>query len=303
MNPENCSGRGSTRRRMGILAASAAVVAGLATAPIAPAVDGGARAVSAPHPLFHLPFPCGETWRAYTHTGHAYPDAQLDFGQGSPPDGRQVVAARAGTVAENGVYGDGSSYLVLDHGDGWSTRYVHMRTASMARTGSVVRSGDPIGEVGDVGSAGQFHLHFEQRHDGVPVPIRFDDEPVTYKYFPEYVTLVSGNCGGEPSEPEPVAPPEPAPQPPAPEPVAPPRPADDQVQDARPPAPAAPLPAHRPTSAPEPDVPSGAGAGGDTAPPAAPARPALDHLLGQRDAYRFTPTMPEFARPWEGTEG
>src|SRR6266545_2425968 len=87
------------------------------------------------------------------------------------------------------------SYVLIDHGSGWQSRYLHMQTGSLARVGTWVDAGDPIGQVGDVGSAGAYHLHYEQRLNGIPQAVLLDGQPVTYRYYPNYATYTSQNCG------------------------------------------------------------------------------------------------------------
>src|SRR6266498_635687 len=176
----------SVRRKVKIAFAVAVAATGLLISQL-PAVAAG-------RPVFQMPFPCGQTWRAYTHSGHAYPLAQLDWGQ-PPSSGKRVVASASGTVVGSGVYNDGVSYVLVDHGSGWQSRYLHMQTGSLARVGTWVDAGDPIGQVGDVGSAGAYHLHYEQRLNGIPQAVLLDGQPVTYRYYPNYATYTSQNCG------------------------------------------------------------------------------------------------------------
>jgi murein DD-endopeptidase MepM/ murein hydrolase activator NlpD len=82
--------------------------------------------------------------------------------------GQPVIAPADGVVTfaeEAGGYG---RLLILDHGQGISTRYGHL--ASFATTvGQSVRRGDVIGYVGRSGRATGPHLHYEVRLHDVPV--------------------------------------------------------------------------------------------------------------------------------------
>ncbi|MEZ5812599.1 MAG: peptidoglycan DD-metalloendopeptidase family protein [Rhizobiaceae bacterium] len=71
----------------------------------------------------------------------------------------QGAAAVAGRECGNG--------LAIDHGDGVTAHYCHLRRASLAvRAGEKVRSGQKIGEIGASGLAAYPHLHVAVRRDG-----------------------------------------------------------------------------------------------------------------------------------------
>ncbi|NCC67064.1 MAG: peptidase M23 [Clostridia bacterium] len=85
------------------------------------------------------------------------------------PSGTPILAADSGTVAvaayEAGGYGN---YIVLNHGDGRSTRYAHM-SAFAVSAGQSVTQGQVIGYVGSTGLSTDAHLHFETRVNGTAV--------------------------------------------------------------------------------------------------------------------------------------
>ena len=85
------------------------------------------------------------------------PHAGLDI---AAPQGTEVRAAAAGTVslAEPDLYYTGGT-VMIDHGHGLSTIYVHM-SKLLVKKGDVVRQSDPIGAVGMTGRATGPHLHF-----------------------------------------------------------------------------------------------------------------------------------------------
>lgn len=77
------------------------------------------------------------------------------------PHGTTVRAARSGRVIESRAdleRGWGWT-VVLEHPDGWITRYAHL-SATLARTGELVTAGQPIGRVGNTGRTTGTHLHF-----------------------------------------------------------------------------------------------------------------------------------------------
>ena len=92
----------------------------------------------------------------------------------SAPTGTPILAADSGTVVtvsyEAGGYGN---YVVINHGNGRSTRYAHM-SAFAVSTGQYVTQGQVIGYVGSTGLSTGSHLHFETRVNGTAV------DPYTY---------------------------------------------------------------------------------------------------------------------------
>ena len=76
--------------------------------------------------------------------------------------GTPLVAAHGGVVKYAGYHGRAGNYLVID-GEGVDTdnAYMHLRDVPLVKTGDRVRTGQPIGFVGDTGSASACHLHFE----------------------------------------------------------------------------------------------------------------------------------------------
>ncbi len=77
------------------------------------------------------------------------------------PPGTAVHATRAGRVIESRAdYARGWGWtIILDHGDGWQTRYAHL-SRNLARVGDEVVSGQVIGRSGNTGHSTGPHLHF-----------------------------------------------------------------------------------------------------------------------------------------------
>lgn len=60
--------------------------------------------------------------------------------------------------------------VIMDNGDGWQTQYCHMRRGSViVKKGQVIKTGMPLGMVGQSGDAAFVHLHLTVRHDKKPV--------------------------------------------------------------------------------------------------------------------------------------
>lgn len=82
------------------------------------------------------------------------------------PLGTPVKAARSGRVVTagptNGPYG---TMVILDHGDGMTTRYAHL-SAVTVEPGQKVKRDRVIGAIGSTGFSTGPHLHFEVRQDG-----------------------------------------------------------------------------------------------------------------------------------------
>jgi murein DD-endopeptidase MepM/ murein hydrolase activator NlpD len=127
---------------------------------------------------YKLPYPAGVTYQvtqgnggSFSHTNlynfHAY-----DFGMAQ---GNQVVAARGGTVKslyegsneggctsyyQNNWY-KFTNYVVIDHGDGTSSLYAHLKFNSVVvNVGEKVSQGQKIAESGATGHVCNAHLHF-----------------------------------------------------------------------------------------------------------------------------------------------
>lgn len=94
-----------------------------------------------------------------------------DFHQGidisTASCGKDVVAARAGTVAYSSTDSSGSKTIIVDHGGGFRTWYAHLASRSVAR-GAKVSKGQKIGTIGDTGNAIGCHLHFAVEWTGFP---------------------------------------------------------------------------------------------------------------------------------------
>lgn len=82
--------------------------------------------------------------------------------------GAPIAAAAAGRVISAGPDGGYGNLIVIDNGDGVTTRYGHC-SQIYARVGENIAAGQTIGAVGSTGHSTGPHLHFEVRVGDKPV--------------------------------------------------------------------------------------------------------------------------------------
>ena len=81
------------------------------------------------------------------------------------PQGTPIYASRGGTVTA-ATYGSASGYYVsINHGDGYSSSYLHM-THYVVKSGQQVSQGQLIGYMGSTGVSTGPHLHFSIYYNG-----------------------------------------------------------------------------------------------------------------------------------------
>ncbi len=84
------------------------------------------------------------------------------------PVGTPTYAADAGTVTIAGWSDSAGNWVVIDHGNGLVTKYMH-HSRIVVSAGQSVRKGQKIGEVGSTGQSTGPHLHFQVEVNGVAV--------------------------------------------------------------------------------------------------------------------------------------
>lgn len=150
----------------------------------------------------------------YGYRTHPVTGEQLSFHTGidlANGCGTDVVAAAAGKVTKK-VYpypnctncGSVSygNYIDIDHGNGWYTRYGHLKTIYV-NVGDVVSSGYLVGLSGSTGISTGCHLHFEVRKKGHvainggesmdPYPFIFGSEAIDSNYKDEDESINTEN--------------------------------------------------------------------------------------------------------------
>ena len=87
----------------------------------------------------------------------------------SAPQGTPIYAAKSGKVTTTSYQAGGAGYYVsINHGDGFSSIYMHM-THYIVKPGDYVNAGQVIGYVGSTGGSTGPHLHFGISYNGTYV--------------------------------------------------------------------------------------------------------------------------------------
>lgn len=93
------------------------------------------------------------------HKGHDY----------AAPRGTPIYAAAAGTVVIAGWSDSAGNWVVISHGNGLVTKYMHMYQSPAVSAGDKVVKGQYIGGVGTTGQSTGNHLHFQVELNGEAV--------------------------------------------------------------------------------------------------------------------------------------
>jgi murein DD-endopeptidase MepM/ murein hydrolase activator NlpD len=106
------------------------------------------------HPIYGIP---------KMHSG-------LDF---TAPQGTPIYATGDGTVTTAGVGNGTGNHVIINHGYGYETVYMHM-VRIKSHVGQTVKRGEVIGWVGNTGASTGPHCHYEVHVNGEPVdPVYF----------------------------------------------------------------------------------------------------------------------------------
>ncbi|MBM7333308.1 MAG: peptidoglycan DD-metalloendopeptidase family protein [Alcanivorax sp.] len=103
--------------------------------------------------------------RHHPITGRISPHYGTDFAM---PVGTAVEAPADGVVRRATRGALAGNYLVLDHGNGYQTRYMHL-SKLLVHAGDTVEQGQVIADSGNTGRSTGPHLHYELRLNGRPV--------------------------------------------------------------------------------------------------------------------------------------
>ncbi len=140
-------------------------IMGAARAPIAPVV-----APTPPKPAisFAAPLPGHDINSAFgmrelETENHARVHEGVDI---AAPQGEAIHATADGQVVKAGLSSSYGNFVEIDHGDGITSFYAHMKRPALVRIGEKVQAGEVLGRVGTTGHSTGPHLHFEIRKDG-----------------------------------------------------------------------------------------------------------------------------------------
>ena len=155
---------------MAYFAAAAAAAAAARKAASSGGGSAGAPVVSGNGTFTH---PCpGYTyissefgWRAQPIPGASTNHKGMDFAAGT---GTPIYAAADGTVTSARYSGNAGNMIVINHGNGLQTYYMHCSKIYVS-AGTKVSKGQNIGAVGSTGNSTGPHLHFQVMSGGRPV--------------------------------------------------------------------------------------------------------------------------------------
>ena len=100
--------------------------------------------------------------RRHPVTGRVAPHLGTDFAM---PVGTPIMAPADGKVTQVDSHPHAGRYLVIEHGQGYTTRYLHLQKA-LVRPGQTVERGQRIALSGNSGRTTSAHLHYELQVDG-----------------------------------------------------------------------------------------------------------------------------------------
>ena len=91
------------------------------------------------------------------------------------PTGTNIYATEAGNVTMAGWSDSGGYMIIIDHGNGYVTKYMH-NSQLLVSAGETVSKGQVIAKAGSTGISTGAHLHFQIEFNGQPV------DPLSFKY-------------------------------------------------------------------------------------------------------------------------
>ncbi|MEE8156019.1 MAG: M23 family metallopeptidase [Phycisphaerales bacterium] len=137
----------------------------------------------AERPLFQMPVMGGQTWDISTYVGHWNENALDMTKRGDDLEnlskGEPVLASAAGEVDFVDTV-NGAHWVILKHGDGWKTHYVHLEELPPLTVGQKVAQGQQIGRTSNSGAyypGNDYfdeHLHYHQEHNNQAVRCKFN---------------------------------------------------------------------------------------------------------------------------------
>lgn len=126
----------------------------------------------------------GRSFDIYSKTEKVYQGVDIQNVLGTP-----VVATANGVVEAVATSDELGRYIVIDHGNGYKTRYSHIQTVIEMEPKVYIAQGDPVvrgQQIGSIGRTGisinpvSAHLMYSVFHNGLPV------NPRDYFFAPEF---------------------------------------------------------------------------------------------------------------------
>ncbi len=112
----------------------------------------------------------------------------LDF---TAPEGTPIYATGDGTVTTAGFGNGTGNHVIINHGYGYETVYMHM-VRIKARQGQKVTRGEVIGWVGSTGASTGPHCHYEVHINGNPVdPVYFFYNDLNAEQYDQLLKLAA----------------------------------------------------------------------------------------------------------------
>ncbi len=112
----------------------------------------------------------------------------LDF---TAPQGTPIYATGDGQVTTASMGTGTGNHVIINHGYGYETEYMHM-VRIKARAGQRVKRGEIIGWVGNTGASTGPHCHYEVHVNGNPVdPVYFFYNDLTAEEFDRLLKIAS----------------------------------------------------------------------------------------------------------------
>ena len=112
----------------------------------------------------------------------------LDF---TAPQGTPIYATGDGQITTAGMGTGTGNHVIINHGYGYETEYMHM-VRIKARSGQRVKRGEIIGWVGNTGASTGPHCHYEVHINGNPVdPVYFFYNDLNAEEFDRLLKIAS----------------------------------------------------------------------------------------------------------------
>ncbi|HEX6182579.1 MAG TPA: M23 family metallopeptidase [Pyrinomonadaceae bacterium] len=113
----------------------------------------------------------GESTDSFGVRGNPFGGGGAEFHPGqdiAAPRGTPVLSPAEGRVVEAGWKNGYGQLIVLDHGNGLTTRYGHLSKIEVTE-GQELKRGEQLGQVGSTGRSTGPHLHYEVRIGELPI--------------------------------------------------------------------------------------------------------------------------------------